>query len=41
MTILVGEYAMQEVPTLTQAEVAVLKEKFETAGISANVDGLE
>ncbi|BBM19068.1 formate-C-acetyltransferase-activating enzyme [Enterococcus avium] len=35
------EYAMQEVPTLTQDEVAVLKEKFETAGIRANVDGLE
>lgn len=35
------EYTMKDVPTLRPNEIQVIKEKFETAGITANIDGLE
>ncbi|MGM0165931.1 pyruvate formate lyase activating enzyme [Enterococcus sp. AZ135] len=35
------KYSMKDVKTLNQAEIDLLKEKFELAGIVANVDGLE
>jgi len=35
------EYSMKDVKTLNQTEIDLLKEKFELAGIVANVDGLE
>lgn len=35
------EYTMKDVPTLSPNEIQKIKEKFEPAGITANIDGLE